>query len=192
MPREALPIQHEEGRFHLGERVRTPRKANGTTMPQFDAIVLGSGQAGNPLSQKLADQGWTVALIEKDHLGGTCINTGCTPTKTMIASAQVAHYARNADRWGVRAGAVSVDPPKVVARKDRVVGQSRAGLNRKVEERKTLHLYNGHARFVGPHEVRVGGEVLDGERIFIDTGTRPVVPQVEGLPGIDFLDNAGV
>jgi pyruvate/2-oxoglutarate dehydrogenase complex dihydrolipoamide dehydrogenase (E3) component len=69
-------------------------------MTRYDAIVIGSGQAGNPLSQKLADQGWSVALVEKEHLGGTCINTGCTPTKTMIASSQVAHYARNAGRWG--------------------------------------------------------------------------------------------
>ena len=121
---------------------------------------MGAGQAGIPLSQKMADHGWTVALVEKEHLGGTCVNTGCTPTKTMIASAQVAHYARNADRWGVRAGAVSVDLPKVVARKDRVVGRSRAGLNRKVEERPSLHLYRGHARFIAPHEVRVGEEGL--------------------------------
>src|SRR3954470_12782944 len=117
----------------------------------FDAIVIGSGQAGNPLSYKLADQGWAVALVEKEHLGGTCVNTGCTPTKTMIASAQVAHYARNAGRWEARAGEVRVDLPEVVARKDRVVGQSRAGLARKVEGRKTLHLYRGHGRFVGPH-----------------------------------------
>ena len=127
-------------------------------MPHYDAIVIGSGQAGSPLSQKLADRGWAVALVEKEHLGGTCVNTGCTPTKTMVASAQVAYYARNAGRWGVRAGEVSVDLPKVVARKDRVVGQSRAGLNRKVEERKTLRLYRGHARFISPHEVRVGEE----------------------------------
>src|SRR5215475_6095836 len=120
-------------------------------MSKYDEIVIGSGQAGNPLSQKLADHGWTVALIEKEHLGGTCVNTGCTPTKTMVASAQVAHYARNAGRWGVRAGEVSVDLASVVTRKDRVVGQSLAGLNRKVEERKTLHLYRGHGRFVGLH-----------------------------------------
>src|SRR5271156_198992 len=161
-------------------------------MPHYDAIVIGSGQAGNPLSQKLADLGWAVALVKKEHLGGTCVNTGCTPTKTMIASAQVAHYARNADRWGVRAGAVSVDLPKVVARKDSVVGRSRSGLNRKVEERKTLHLYRGHARFFGPHEVRVGEERLESERIFIDTGTRPEIPPLEGLGSIDFLDNASL
>ena len=98
----------------------------------------------------------------------------------------------NADRWGVRAGAVSVDLPKVVARKDRVVGRSRAGLNRKVEERQTLHLYHGHARFISPHQVRVGEEVLEKRCIFIDTGTRPDIPPVEGLGGIDFLDNASI
>src|SRR5713101_6053350 len=121
-------------------------------MPHYDAIVIGSGQAGNPLSQKLADRGWAVALIEREHLGGTCVNTGCTPTTTMIASGQVAHYARIAGKWGVRAGEVSVDLPRVVARKDRVVDQWRSGLERKVGERKTLHLYRGQARFIGPHQ----------------------------------------
>src|SRR5271168_505282 len=101
-------------------------------MPRYDAIVIGSGQAGNPLCQKLADHGWTVALIEKDQLGGTCVNTGCTPTKTMIASAQVAYYARNAARWGVQTGAVHVDLPKIVARKDQVVTQWRSGQEKKV------------------------------------------------------------
>jgi pyruvate/2-oxoglutarate dehydrogenase complex dihydrolipoamide dehydrogenase (E3) component len=161
-------------------------------MPHFDAIVIGSGQAGNPLSQKLADLGWAVALVERENLGGTCVNTGCTPTKTMIASAQVAFYARNAARWGVHTGPVSVDLPRVVARKDQVVDQSRSGQHRKVQERKTLHLYRGHARFIGPHVIRVGAAVLEGERIFIDTGTRPDVPQLEGLGDIDFLDNAGI
>src|SRR6516162_3419190 len=96
-------------------------------MPRYDAVVIGSGQAGNPLSQKLADQGWQVALVEQEHLGGTCINTGCTPTKTMIASAQVAHYARNAGQWGISAGQVSVDLAAIVARKDAVVQSWRGG-----------------------------------------------------------------
>ncbi len=161
-------------------------------MSAFDAIVIGSGQAGNPLSQKLADHGWSVALIEQDHLGGTCINTGCTPTKTMVAAAQVAYYARNASRWGVKASEVSVDLPAVVARKDRTVAQWRSGIERKIQERKNLHLYRGHARFIGPHEVRVGEETLSSERIFINTGTRPVVPPIDGLKQIDFLDNARI
>jgi pyruvate/2-oxoglutarate dehydrogenase complex dihydrolipoamide dehydrogenase (E3) component len=161
-------------------------------MPHYDAVLIGSGQAGNPLSQKLADAGRTVALIEQNHLGGTCVNTGCTPTKTMIASAQVAHYARHAGKWGIRTGEVSVDLTQIVSRKDQVVEKSRAGLGRKVENQKGLRLYRGHARFVGPHQVRVGEEVLESERIFINTGTRPDIPRVEGLAGIDYLDNASL
>src|SRR5437762_8978377 len=115
-------------------------------MSKYDAIVIGSGQAGNPLCQKLADHGWTVALIEKEHLGGTCVNTGCTPTKTMVASAQVAHYARQAGNWGVQTGAVKVDMAAVVARKERIVNQWRSGLEKKVANQKNLRLYQGVAR----------------------------------------------
>jgi pyruvate/2-oxoglutarate dehydrogenase complex dihydrolipoamide dehydrogenase (E3) component len=161
-------------------------------MSKYDAIVIGSGQAGNPLSQQLADRGWSVALIEKEHLGGTCINTGCTPTKTMVASAQVAHYARHAGRWGVRTGEVGVDLAAVVARKEQIVAQWRAGLERKVRERPSLHLYRGQARFLDPHRVRVGEEVLESERIFINTGTRVDVPRLEGLDRIDYLTNASI
>jgi pyruvate/2-oxoglutarate dehydrogenase complex dihydrolipoamide dehydrogenase (E3) component len=159
-------------------------------MPRYDAIVIGSGQAGNPLSQKLADHGWTVALIEKDHLGGTCINTGCTPTKTMIASAQVAHYARDAARWGVHTSDVRVNLAEVVARKNQIVNQWRGGVERKVRERKNLHLHRGPARFLDPHRVQVGAEVLEGERIFINTGTRVALPTLEGLDGVPYLTNA--
>jgi pyruvate/2-oxoglutarate dehydrogenase complex dihydrolipoamide dehydrogenase (E3) component len=158
-------------------------------MSRYDAIVIGSGQAGNPLCQKLADHGWTVALIEKENLGGTCINTGCTPTKTMVASAQVAHYARHAARWGVRTGDVSVDLAKVVARKNQVVSQFRGGLERKVQQRKNLHLYRDHARFLDPHRVRVGDQVLEGERIFINTGTRVALPSLDGLDSVPYLTN---
>src|SRR5216683_4647361 len=113
---------------------------------KFDAIVIGSGQGGNPLSHKLTDHGWKVALIEKAHLGGTCINTGCTPTKTMVASAQVAHYARNAARWGVRAGDVSVDLPAIVKRKNEVVAKSRSGWPKKFD--KKVDVYHERARFI--------------------------------------------
>ncbi len=161
-------------------------------MPRYDAIVLGSGQAGNPLAQKLADHGWSVALVEKEHLGGTCVNTGCTPTKTMIASAQVAHYARHAARWGVRTGEVSVDLPRVVTRKDQVVLQWRSGLERKVQQRPSLHLYRGHGRFLDPHRVRVGDQVLESERIFIDTGARPSIPRIQGLDQAGYLTNVSI
>jgi pyruvate/2-oxoglutarate dehydrogenase complex dihydrolipoamide dehydrogenase (E3) component len=161
-------------------------------MPKYDAIVIGSGQAGNPLSQKLADHGWSVALVEKAELGGTCVNTGCTPTKTMIASAQVAHYARHAEQWGVRAGEVRVDLPKVVDRKDQIVHQWRSGVERKVQERKNLRLYRGQAQFVGPRRLRVGEEELESERIFINTGTRPNIPALPGLNQVEYLTNASI
>ncbi len=161
-------------------------------MLNYDAIVIGSGQAGNPLSHRLADQGWKVALIEMAHLGGTCINTGCTPTKTMVASAQVAHYARNAARWGVRASDVGVDLPKVVAIKDGVVQSFRAGQQRQVDRRPSLRLYRGQAQFLDARRIRVGDEVIEAERIFINTGTRPGIPRIEGLQNIPSLTNATV
>lgn len=155
---------------------------------KFDAIVIGSGQGGNPLAYALADRGWSVALIEKAYLGGTCINTGCTPTKTMVASAQVAHYARNASRWGVKAENVGVDLPAVLARKNAVVLGFRAGNERKVEQRPNLHLYRGHARFLAPRTLQIN-DVIEGERIFIDVGTRPNPPRVEGLEKAGYLTN---
>lgn len=158
----------------------------------YGAIVIGSGQGGNPLAQRLADLGWTVALVEEAHLGGTCINTGCTPTKTMVASAQVAHYARHAGRWGVQTRDVQVDLPAVVARKNKVVESFRSGQQHRADSRKTLHLYRGHARFAGPHSVRVEEEKLESERIFIDTGARPAIPRLPGLDSIDYLTNASI
>ena len=159
---------------------------------RFDAIVIGSGQGGNPLVYALADRGWTVALIEQAQLGGTCVNTGCTPTKTMVASAQVAHYARNAARWGVRTDDVSVDLPAVIARKNEVVLSFRSGHERRVEQRPNLHLYRGHGRFVGSRKVQVDNDVLDGERVFINVGTRPHPPAVQGLQEAGYLTNESI
>ncbi len=159
---------------------------------KYDAIIIGSGQGGNPLTHKLGDKGWKVALIERKHLGGTCINTGCTPTKTMVASAQVAFYARNAARWGVRAANVSVDLPAVVVRKDKIVTSFRSGQEKNVAKRPTLKLYRGHARFTAPHTLQVGDEVIEGERIFINTGTRPLIPKIEGLEQAGYLTNASL
>src|SRR5712691_4675442 len=106
---------------------------------KYDAIVIGSGQAGVPLSFRFADIGWQVALIEKSYLGGTCINNGCTPTKTMVHRAQVAYYARNAARWGVQARDVSVDLPTIVAQKNKVVQNFRVGTQKSIEKRPSLH-----------------------------------------------------
>src|SRR5579863_423220 len=99
---------------------------------KYDAIIIGSGQAGNPLAYRFAELGWQVALIEKGNVGGTCINTGCTPTKTMVQRAQIAHYARNAARWGVRAENVAADLPAIVAQKDKIVASFRVGIQEKI------------------------------------------------------------
>ncbi len=156
---------------------------------QYDAIVIGSGQGGNPLAQQLAAGGERAALVESDKLGGTCINTGCTPTKTMVASAQVAYYARNAARWGVNAGSVSVDLPTVLKRKNEVVTQFRSGWEKKVNQTGHPDWYRGRARFVGPKQLAVGDQTLEGKRIFIDTGCVPAVPRVTGLEGVPYLTN---
>lgn len=159
---------------------------------KYDAIIIGSGQGGNPLAFRLADLSWIVALIEEKNLGGTCINVGCTPTKTMVHRAQVAHYARNAGRWGVHANDVRVDLAKIVAQKDEVVLSFRGGQQRRVDERKNLRLYRGHARFTGPHQLKVGDEPLESERIFINVGGRPKIPSVPGLQDVPFLTNETV
>ncbi len=158
----------------------------------YDAIMIGSGQAGNPLAYRLADLGWSVALIEKKHLGGTCINVGCTPTKTMVHRAQVAHYARNAARWGVNAANVSVDLAKIVAQKDEVVLSFRGGQQKQVDKRANLHLHRGNASFVGPHQLKVGDELLESEKIFINTGGYPNIPAISGLETVPYLTNESV
>ena len=159
---------------------------------KYDAIIVGSGQAGNPLAFRLADLGWSVALIEEKNLGGTCINVGCTPTKTMVHRAQVAHYARDAARWGVQSSYVRVDLAKIVAQKDEVVLSFRGGQQRRVDERKKLRLYRGHARFIAPHQLKVGDELLESEKIFVDVGGRPRIPAIPGLRDVPFLTNESI
>jgi pyruvate/2-oxoglutarate dehydrogenase complex dihydrolipoamide dehydrogenase (E3) component len=159
---------------------------------KYDAIIIGSGQAGNPLAYRLADLGWSVALIEEKELGGTCINVGCTPTKTMVHRAQVAHYTRNAARWGINASDVSVDLAKIVFQKDEVVLSFRSGQQRQVEKRPNLRLYRGHASFTSPHQLKVGEDFLESEKIFIDTGGRPNIPSIPGLDKVSYLTNESI
>ena len=162
-------------------------------MAKYDAIVNGSGQAGNPLSQDLADIGWNVALLERAQIGGTCINTGCTPTKTMVASAQVAHYVRHSGKWGIHAREMRVDMEEVLERKNRNVHNWRTAQENKIRERaEHLRLYRGHARFTAPHKLSVNGEELESDRIFINTGTRPVAPDIQGLERTPYLTNATI
>jgi len=159
---------------------------------KYDAIVIGSGQAGVPLSLRLADIGWQVALIEKSYLGGTCINNGCTPTKTMVHRAQVAHYARNAARWGVRASGVSADLPAIVSQKNKVVHSFREGREKQVKRRPNLHFYSGQARFVDVHQIRVGETLLESEKIFINTGGRSRDPGIPGMDTVPYLTNDNI
>jgi pyruvate/2-oxoglutarate dehydrogenase complex dihydrolipoamide dehydrogenase (E3) component len=154
-----------------------------------DVIVIGSGQAGVPLAARLAAAGKSVILAERKDLGGTCVNVGCTPTKTMMASARAAQVARSAARLGVRTGEVSVDLGKVVDRKDAMVGKWREGVARRLKADR-LTLVHGQARFTGPREVEVGGQVHRADVVVINAGARPVVPRVAGLDSVPFLDNA--
>jgi pyruvate/2-oxoglutarate dehydrogenase complex dihydrolipoamide dehydrogenase (E3) component len=156
---------------------------------KYDAIIIGSGQAGNPLTYRLADKGWSVAMIEKSFLGGTCINVGCTPTKAMVARAQVAHYARNAGRWGVHAENVSADLAKIVAQKDELVLRFRENHQKQIDKRPNVKLYRGLAQFVAPHQLKVGDELLESEKIFINTGARPFTPAIPGLDTVSHLTN---
>ena len=160
-------------------------------MQKLDAIVIGAGQAGPSLAVRLASAGRKVALIERGALGGTCVNDGCTPTKTLVASARAAWMAREAERFGVRvAGDVTVDMRAVKARKDAVVRESRDGLAGWIGGTPNLALVKGQARFEGPHRVRVGDEVYEADQIFLDVGGRAVVPEV--LAGTLPLTNASI
>ena len=158
----------------------------------YDAVVIGSGQGGNPLAQQLAKRGERVVLIESGPLGGTCINTGCTPTKTMVASAQVAYYARDAKRWGVRASDVSVDLPAILKRKEARVRAGRTGWEKSVNGAGEPELVRGRARFISAKQVEADGKTFEGERIFIDTGATPTVPAIDGLKDTPYLTNVTI
>jgi len=149
---------------------------------RFDAVVIGAGQAGPPMAGRLAASGKKVALIERNLIGGTCVNTGCTPTKTLVASAYAAHLARRAADFGVKAGPVGVDFAAVMARMNTVVGNSRSHLTAWLQGMENCALLQGHARFLSPSTIKAGDDVLEAERFFINVGGRAVIP---GFPGID-------
>jgi len=160
---------------------------------RFDAIIIGTGQAGPSLAKRLAAAGMKVAIIERKLFGGTCVNTGCIPTKTMVASAYAAHMARRAADFGVAIeGGVSVDMRRVKARKDAVSGQSRVGLETWLKKMDNCTVYEGHARFESPREVSVGPDRLAAERIFINVGGRAVVPRLPGLDEVEYLTNSSM
>jgi pyruvate/2-oxoglutarate dehydrogenase complex dihydrolipoamide dehydrogenase (E3) component len=160
----------------------------------YDAVVIGSGQGGNPLATALAKVGHKAAIVEQEHVGGTCINYGCTPTKTMVASAKVAYMTRRSDDYGVKSGPVTVDMAKVRQRKRDIVESFRSGSEGRLERAENLDLLMGEASFTGPKELEVrlntGGTLrLTADLIFINTGARPRRPPVDGLDGIPALDS---
>ena len=139
-------------------------------MKSYDAIVVGAGQAGPALAARLSGAGMTVAVVERHHVGGTCVNTGCKPTKTMVASAYAAHLARRGADYGVITGAVGIEMATVAARARQVILDSRHGNERWLERMAGVTLIRGHARFDAPGRVRVGDEVLEAPRIFLNVG----------------------
>ncbi len=164
---------------------------------EYDAVVIGAGQAGGPLSTALARAGRKTALIEQEHVGGTCINVGCTPTKTMIASGRVAYLARRGADYGVQSGPISIDMRTVRRRKRDIVESFRGSSQRRIEETKGLDLLFGTARFVGPKTLEVeqkGGEArtLTAPTIVINSGARPSAPPVEGLDSVPWLDSTTI
>ena len=160
---------------------------------EFDAIIIGTGQAGPFLAQRLAAADMKVAIIERKLFGGTCVNTGCIPTKTMVASAYAAHMARCAVDFGVAIdGSVRVDMRRVKARKDAVSGKSRIGVETWLKGMKNCTVYEGHARFESPREVSVGKDRIATDRIFINVGGRAAVPPMPGLEQIEYLTNSSM
>jgi len=162
-------------------------------VPDYDAIIIGTGQAGPALALRLAGAGMKVAIAERKSIGGTCVNTGCTPTKALVASASAARIARRGAEFGVAiAGDIGVDMKRVKTRKDAIVEQSRNGLTTALENADHCTLYRGHARFVSPREVEVGAERLRSERIFVNVGGRALVPRMPGIEHIPYLTNSSM
>ncbi|HEY7376204.1 MAG TPA: FAD-containing oxidoreductase [Polyangia bacterium] len=161
-------------------------------MNRFDAIVVGAGQAGPPLAGRLTAAGMSVAVIERHLFGGTCVNTGCTPTKTMVASAHAAHLARRAADFGVQTGPVSVDMARVRARAGSVVSKSRENVEGWVRALPRCTVIRGHARFEAPDVIAVGDDRLSAPRIFINVGGRAAVPSLPGVDRVPHLDNSSL
>ncbi len=159
---------------------------------KFDAIIVGAGQAGPPLAGRLTQAGQKVAVIERKLIGGTCVNYGCIPTKTLVASAHAAHLARRGAEYGVGTGDVTIDMRKVKARKDTIVGDDRQGVETWLAGMPGCTLIRGHARFEDPHTIRVDDRVLEADRIFLNVGGRAVAPGMPGLADVDYLTNVGI
>src|SRR5947208_3567032 len=155
---------------------------------KYDSIVIGTGQAGPSLAVRLADTGMKVAIIERKRFGGTCVNNGCIPTKTLVASARAAHVARRAGDYGVMIrSSIAVDMKKVKMRKDAVVRQSSQGLEKRLRDTQNLTIYKGHARFADAHRVRVVDELLEVDKFFINVGARASVLPLRWIDLVSYV-----
>lgn len=161
-------------------------------MKKFDAIVIGAGQAGPPLAEKLTQDGQRTAIIERNLFGGTCVNVGCIPTKTLVGSARVAQLARRAAEFGVNTGTIDVDMRRVKARMDQVRGESNRGVTTWLEGMENLEIIRGHARFVGPNRIDVDGTTLEADKVFINVGARARVPDIPGLNEVPYFTNSTI
>jgi pyruvate/2-oxoglutarate dehydrogenase complex dihydrolipoamide dehydrogenase (E3) component len=162
-------------------------------MTQYDSIVIGTGQAGPSLATRLAKAGRKVAIVERKLFGGTCVNTGCIPTKTLVASARTAAVARRAAEYGVVVdGSIRVDMQAVKARKDKISGASRTGLEKSLKSMQNCTVYEGHAQFTSPREIQINGELIGAERIFINVGGRAIVPDMPGINDISYWTNSSM
>src|SRR5262245_9582829 len=159
-------------------------------MARYDAITIGTGQSGPALTRRLVAAGRNVAIVERKLFGGTCVNTGCTPTKTLVASAYAAYLTRRAGDYGVTIGGpIAVDMKAVKARKDAIVAPSRNGVERSLKELEGCMVFQGHGHFVGPKAVKVGETMLEADHVFINVGGRPAVPPMPGLDQVPYLTN---
>jgi len=160
---------------------------------RFDAIIIGTGQAGPALAVRLGASGRKTAILERKRVGGTCVNAGCIPTKTLIASARAAHVARKGRDFGVVIdGPIRIDMGRVKARKDEIVGQSNRGVTNWLKNAPNVTLIEGHGRFESPRTIRVNDGLLEAPEIFINTGGRPAVPKLEGVGDVPFLTSTGM
>jgi pyruvate/2-oxoglutarate dehydrogenase complex dihydrolipoamide dehydrogenase (E3) component len=159
----------------------------------YDAIIIGAGQAGPPLAKRLSEAGMSVAVLERHLFGGTCVNTGCMPTKTMVASAHAAHMIRRAAEFGIQLDSLpAVDMRKVKARKDAISERSRLGIETMLRALARCDVHHGHGRFISPREIRVDTDVLHADQIFINVGGRANVPHMPGLEQVRFLTNSSI
>lgn len=161
-------------------------------MQAFDAIIVGAGQAGPALAGRLTQAGWSVCLVERKRFGGTCVNTGCMPTKTLVASAYAAHLARRSEDFGVVTGPVSIDFGKVMARKDKVVDTASGNIRTWLDGMKGCTVLEGHARFVSPTEMQVGEIRITAPKIFLNVGGRAVLPDMPGVHDVPVLTNTTI